>query len=136
MMGYIFIPLWAALEILFATLFLSSFLEVRVKKDEMVWIAVVAWLVTAIYGLFDVQGIHGWLARVTDGSRCYLATQERLVVASILQAFPHEFVEHIEQGGCPRPGERPFPKLVDLHGGTATYDERFWDKRPDWTYDD
>lgn len=61
MMGYIFVPLWAALEILFATLFLSSFLEVRVKKDEMVWIAVVAWLVTAIYGLFEVQGIHGYL---------------------------------------------------------------------------
>ena len=27
----------------------------------MVWIAVVAWLVTAIYGLFEVQGIHGYL---------------------------------------------------------------------------
>lgn len=61
MMGCIFVPLWAALEILFAILFLSSFLEVRVKKDEMVWIAVVVWLVTAIYGLFKVQGIHGYL---------------------------------------------------------------------------
>ena len=61
MMGYIFIPLWAALEILFAILFLSSFLEVRLKKDEIIWIAVVTWLVTAIYSLFDVQGIHGYL---------------------------------------------------------------------------
>ena len=61
MMGYVFTPLWAALQIGFAILFLSSFLEVRVKKDEMVWIAVVAWLVTAIYGLFEVQGIHGYL---------------------------------------------------------------------------
>ena len=61
MMGYVFTPLWAALQICFAILFLSSFLEVRVKKDEMVWIAVVAWLVTAIYGLFEVQGIHGYL---------------------------------------------------------------------------
>lgn len=60
-MGYVFTPLWAALQIGFAMLFLSSFLEVRVKKDEMVWIAVVAWLVTAIYGLFEVQGIHGYL---------------------------------------------------------------------------
>ncbi len=60
-MGYVFTPLWAALQICFAMLFLSSFLEVRVKKDEMVWIAVVAWLVTAIYGLFEVQGIHGYL---------------------------------------------------------------------------
>ena len=61
MMGYIFIPLWSALEIFFAFLFLSSFLEVRVKKDEMVWIAIVAWLITAIYGLFEVRGIHGYL---------------------------------------------------------------------------
>ena len=61
MMGYVFTPLWAALQICFAMLFLSSFLEVRVKKDERVWIAVVAWLVTAIYGLFEVQGIHGYL---------------------------------------------------------------------------
>ena len=60
-MGYVFTPLWAALQICFAMLFLSSFLEVRVKKDEMVWIAVVAWLVTAIYSLFEVQGIHGYL---------------------------------------------------------------------------
>ena len=27
------------------------------------------------------------------------------------------------------------PKLVDLTGGVATYDETFWRKRPDWTYD-
>ena len=60
-MGYVFTPLWAALQISFAILFLSSFLEVKRRKDEMVWIAVVAWLVTAIYGLFEVQGIHGYL---------------------------------------------------------------------------
>ena len=61
MMGYVFSPLWAALQICFAILFLSSFLEVKRRKDEIVWIAVVAWLVTAIYGLFEVQGIHGYL---------------------------------------------------------------------------
>ena len=61
MMGYVFTPLWAALQICFAILFLSSFLEVKRRKDEIVWIAVVAWLVTAIYGLFEVQGIHGYL---------------------------------------------------------------------------
>ena len=27
------------------------------------------------------------------------------------------------------------PKLVDLHDGQAIYDEAFWRKRPDWTYD-
>ena len=61
MMGYVFTPIWAALQICFVILFLSSFLEIKRRKDEMVWIAVVAWLVTAIYGLFEVQGIHGYL---------------------------------------------------------------------------
>jgi hypothetical protein len=27
------------------------------------------------------------------------------------------------------------PKLLDLADGTATYDESFWRKRPDWTYE-
>jgi hypothetical protein len=27
------------------------------------------------------------------------------------------------------------PKLVDLVDGRATYDESFWRKRPDWTYE-
>ena len=38
----------------------------------------------------DVAGIAAWLARVTDGNRCYLAVEERTVVRSILAAFPDE----------------------------------------------
>jgi NADH-quinone oxidoreductase subunit F len=83
----------------------------------------------------DIAAIHGWLERVTDGSRCYLASEERLVVSSVLRAFPEEFAEHLEQHRCPRPARRPIPKLLDLADGRATYDEAFWRKRPDWTYD-
>ena len=63
MMGYLFTftPLWAALQIGFALLFLSSFLEVKRRKDELVLIAVAAWLITTIFGLFKVPGIHGYL---------------------------------------------------------------------------
>jgi len=84
----------------------------------------------------DVAEMGGWLERVTDGNRCYLAVEERVVVSSVLRAFPEEFAEHLELHRCPRPGQRPIPKLVDLAGGSATYDESFWRKRPDWTYDD
>lgn len=84
----------------------------------------------------DIDTIRHWLERVTDGNRCYLAVEERLVVDSVLREFPEEFVEHIEQKACPRPHRRPMPKLLDLDGGVATYDERFWNKRPDWTYAD
>ena len=82
----------------------------------------------------DLDVIAGWLTRVTDGNRCYLAVEERELVSSVLRAFPDEFVEHLELGRCPRPRRLPIPKLVDLDGGRAVYDESFWRKRPDWTY--
>lgn len=83
----------------------------------------------------DLAVIGGWLDRVTDGSRCFLASEERILVSSILRAFPDEFAEHIETGRCPHPRRLPIPKLIDLADGTAVYDESFWRKRPDWTYD-
>jgi NADH:ubiquinone oxidoreductase subunit F (NADH-binding) len=83
----------------------------------------------------DLDAIAGWLSRVTDGNRCYLAVEERELVSSVLRAFPEEFVEHLEQHRCPRPRRLPMPKLLDLDGGKAVYDESFWRKRPDWTYE-
>ncbi len=68
----------------------------------------------------DVQTIDHWLTRVTDGSRCYLAMQERLVVASILERFGPEIEAHLD-GGCPRPRSFTLPRLADLAGGVATY---------------
>lgn len=83
----------------------------------------------------DLEIMGGWLPRVTDASRCYLASEERIVVSSILRAFPEEFADHIEHQRCPSPRQDPMPKLVDLRDGRATYDETFWLKRPDWTYE-
>ncbi|MEO6629625.1 MAG: NADH-ubiquinone oxidoreductase-F iron-sulfur binding region domain-containing protein [Aquihabitans sp.] len=83
----------------------------------------------------DFARIVGWLDHVTDGNRCYLAVEEQVMVSSLLQAFPEEFAEHISLGRCPRPRQMPMPKIVDLRGGVAVYDETFWRKRPDWTYD-
>jgi NADH:ubiquinone oxidoreductase subunit F (NADH-binding) len=82
----------------------------------------------------DLQAILGWLPRVTDGNRCFLAVQEQQVVGSIMRAFPHEFTAHVGRA-CPNPRRLPLPKLIDLDAGRATYDESFWRKRPDWTYD-
>ncbi|MDP1818776.1 MAG: NADH-ubiquinone oxidoreductase-F iron-sulfur binding region domain-containing protein [Acidimicrobiales bacterium] len=81
----------------------------------------------------DLDEIAGWLDKVTDGNRCYLAVEERVVVSSILRAFPEEVVAHLE-GSCPRPRRLPIPKIVDLADGQVTYDERQWRKQPDWTY--
>jgi NADH-quinone oxidoreductase subunit F len=94
----------------------------------------------------DIEEIGGWLPKVTDGARCYLATEEQDVVSSVLRCFPEEFAEHIETGRCPRPREVPLGKIVDLSvfsgdtpgppGGVVVYDERQAYKRPDWTYAD
>ncbi|MGH9002936.1 MAG: NADH-ubiquinone oxidoreductase-F iron-sulfur binding region domain-containing protein, partial [Acidimicrobiia bacterium] len=81
----------------------------------------------------DVAEIGSWLGKVTDGARCYLATQERQVVGSILSAFPDTFAAHLE-GPCPRQRPIVVAKLLDLAGGVARYDERQARKQPDWTY--
>ena len=83
----------------------------------------------------DIGTIQRWLLRVTDGNRCYLPVQEQLVVGSVLSAFANEVVDHIEHHRCPRPDQRPMPKLVDLADGRASYDESFWRKRSDWSYE-
>ena len=83
----------------------------------------------------DVEEIARWLQRVTDGNRCYLAVEERVVVTSIMQAFADEVAEHVSLGRCPRPRKLPMWTLTDLRDGVATYDESFWRKRADWTYD-
>ena len=82
----------------------------------------------------DLDALEHWIARVTDGNRCYLGIQERLVVASILKTFRTEVEEHLASGACPRPRAFVVPKLLDLSGGVAVYDERQATKQPDWTY--
>jgi NADH-quinone oxidoreductase subunit F len=82
-----------------------------------------------------VDQIWEWLSKVTDGSRCYLATEEAQLVGSIIEQFLREFEEHLVVDGCPRRRHLVVPKLVDLHDGTAVYDERQSRKAPDWTYD-
>ncbi len=70
----------------------------------------------------DIGIIRARLRTVTDASRCYLATEEQIVVSSILDRFPEEFVEHLEHGACPRPRELELPRLLELTGGRATND--------------
>jgi NADH-quinone oxidoreductase subunit F len=82
----------------------------------------------------DVAAIHGWLRRVTDGNRCYLAVEEQVLVGSILESFPEEFADHLASGACPRPRGLQVPKLVDIADGCVVVDERQGRKLPDWTY--
>lgn len=84
----------------------------------------------------DVETLGRRLRIVTDSNRCYLGTEEQLVVSSILQTFPEEVATHLE-GWCEFPARAlPIPKLNDIVDGVAVYDERHALKRPDWTYAD
>jgi NADH-quinone oxidoreductase subunit F len=83
----------------------------------------------------DLDELRYWLERVTDGNRCFLAVEERQVVASIVSTFADEVAEHLELGRCPRPRPIPLPLVKELGEGTAVYDERHYRKRPDWTYE-
>ncbi len=60
-MEYLFAFLWAAMEILFAYLFLSVFLEPKHSKSERLWMLLGAWLLNGLFALLDVQGIHRYL---------------------------------------------------------------------------
>jgi NADH-quinone oxidoreductase subunit F len=83
----------------------------------------------------DVETIAYRLRTVTDGNRCYLPVQEQRVVGSIMTAFADEV--NLALDGTPPPARGlVVPKLVELAGGTATYDERQALKQPDWTYAD
>ena len=82
----------------------------------------------------DIGVIGARLRSVTDQVRCYLATEEQVLISSILQHFPEEFARHLE-GRCSVPARHiTVPKIVDLDDGVVTYDDRYDAKQPDWTY--
>lgn len=82
----------------------------------------------------DIATIGSRLPKVTDSNRCGLGMEERLIVSSMLKAFPAEFAAHLEGRCTEARHDLVIPKLVDLAGGVATYDTRHARKRPDWTY--
>ena len=73
------------------------------------------------------------LRSVSDGNRCYLPNEEQRVIASLLRAFPEEFLA-AEDAPVRVLRDLPVPKLVDLARGHAQFDQNQARKQPDWTY--
>lgn len=67
----------------------------------------------------DIDELGAWLARVTDGNRCYLAVEEQTVVRSILTVFSDEVHQHARGRPCPTDADRPLPLIRDLVDGSA-----------------
>lgn len=73
MMQYLFIFLWAALQICFVLLFFASFLEVKQRKSEVLWVTMLAWLLTAFFALLKPQGIHSYVVYLLSSVLILLA---------------------------------------------------------------
>ena len=74
------------------------------------------------------------IAKVADGARCSLATQQQVIATSLLERFSAEVDAHLEKRA--RSDEpRPIAELVDIADGVARIDDHHAAKQPDWTYD-
>ncbi|MEO5679473.1 MAG: NADH-ubiquinone oxidoreductase-F iron-sulfur binding region domain-containing protein [Acidimicrobiales bacterium] len=81
----------------------------------------------------DMGVIRHRLTTVADRSRCFLATQQQVVLESILKHFPEEVEDHLS--GAREPVEPALiTELINIRSGKAVLDERHRDKQPDWTY--
>jgi NADH-quinone oxidoreductase subunit F len=82
----------------------------------------------------DLGEVQAILRRVTDANRCYVGTQEQIVVSSILRTFPEDVAAHLE-GTAPPLRSVLVPLVKDItDDGVVVYDERHARKRPDWSY--
>jgi NADH:ubiquinone oxidoreductase subunit F (NADH-binding) len=83
--------------------------------------------------LEDILHVASW---TPNGARCFLASEESLVVPSILRAFPDDFGAHIE-GTCHLRHDLALPKMTDFSEDRGfTYDDSYHRKKPDWSYSD
>ncbi len=83
----------------------------------------------------EMELIGERVATVADGARCYLATQQQVVVGSMLDLFKDQVDAHA-RGVARAVDPTVVAELLDIRDGTAVVDLRHADKQPDWTFDD
>jgi len=81
----------------------------------------------------DYDVVRHRLTTVADRSRCFLATQQQVVLGSIIKHFPEEFEAHAALKLPPCEPEL-IAELVDISGGVALLDERHRLKQMDWSF--
>lgn len=70
---------------------------------------------------------------VAYGARCFLGSQQEIVLASILEEFGKEFQAHID-GELPPAKPVLIAELKAIEDGKAILDERHEFKQPDWSF--
>jgi hypothetical protein len=81
----------------------------------------------------DMGVIRKRIGTVADRSRCYLATQQQVLLDSLLRNFPEEFEAHVTNAVDAAEPEL-IAELLDIRGGRAYLDERHRNKQYDWSY--
>ncbi|HEY8692638.1 MAG TPA: NADH-ubiquinone oxidoreductase-F iron-sulfur binding region domain-containing protein, partial [Chloroflexota bacterium] len=82
----------------------------------------------------DLDEMYAASTWVTNAARCFLASEESIVTASMLAAFPEEFQAHLE-ATCALRHDLIVPKMTDYVPGEGfVYDRDYIRKQPDWTY--
>ncbi len=82
----------------------------------------------------DIDELRSRIAKVADGARCSLATQQQVIAASLLERFPNEVAAHLDKTARAS-APVAVAELVGITNGVARIDERHGAKQPDWTYD-
>jgi NADH:ubiquinone oxidoreductase subunit F (NADH-binding) len=104
------------------------------KDDGLVLADLLAKLAASDATERDVDEIGRHLDVVADGARCNLATQQQVVVGSVLQNFPGAVSAHVGADGN---GTEPVfvAELAEIVDGRAVLQESQRTKQPDWTHD-
>ena len=83
----------------------------------------------------DLAEVRHRVDTVAFGARCSLATQQQVLVGSIVEAFGDELEARV-QHTAHRGEEVAIVPMVDLRNGVAILDDEFARKQPDWTFGD
>ncbi len=104
------------------------------KDDGLVLADLLAKLAASDATERDVDEIGRHLDLVAEGARCNLATQQQVVVGSVLQNFPAAVSAHVGADGN---GTEPvfIAELAEIVDGRAVLQESQRTKQPDWTHD-
>lgn len=81
----------------------------------------------------DHENLTRRLAVVGDRARCFLATQQQVLISSILEKFPDDVEAHLS-GAASAVEPELIAEVLDIRGGRVYLDERHRQKQPDWSY--
>jgi NADH-quinone oxidoreductase subunit F len=106
----------------------------RCKQDGLTLAAELALLVHSAADDRLLDTVGGLLDTVADGARCNLATQQQVVIGSVLQLFPESVHAHAERVAAATDPMFVAP-IIDIRDGEAILDPSSRTKQPDWTHD-